>query len=150
MVRDENQVDFKAAEDALDAALIALAPTTLEDWRDRSTKHPWWQWCWEAVRASITGTRPDEAWSALHDADEAMLMLYDELALRRQASRLERALFSHIDRASHHFNEYHTLIHTLRDAKAEIDDTVRLAVRDMLESAHAASDRDQRRPPRLA
>jgi hypothetical protein len=143
-VRNRASVDYRTAEDRLDTALIAIAPASVDDWHTiHGVTHPRWEWCREWVRTLITGTRRDAAWSALHDASEALLMLYDEPALRRQATRLERQL-AHFDPADRHLKEYRALIDRLRDPKVEADEDMRAQLRDMLEAAHDMSDRFQR------
>jgi len=91
----------------------------------------------------VTGSRPDEAWEALHDASEAMLMLFSEEGLRREAPRLSRQL-NHLDPGDPELRAYRKLIDELRDLSTPTTDDQRASLRDMLEEAHAASDRYQR------
>lgn len=77
---DRSNVDYRTIEDSLDSALFALAPRPREYWTTMRGYHcwSWWlAWLGEQIRTTVTGSRPDEAWEALHDASEAMLMLFE-------------------------------------------------------------------------
>lgn len=137
VVDRRDDIDRRTAEESLDAALQALAPLSLSSCGSVRT------WLWEQVRVTVTGTRPDEAWQALHDASEAMLMLYDEQALRRQAPRLETQL-AHLDDGDGRLLDYKKLIDGLRDTSTPTDADTRARLRDLSQATHQASDRYQR------
>jgi hypothetical protein len=139
-VKREN-FDSRTADDNLDTALLALAPRaaiglTL---KDQGLAH----WTWRHLREWVSGSRIEDAWGALHRAQEAMLMILDEHALRREAPRLEREL-AHLPKDDPAARDDGPLIDKLRDPNMPTTPEVRRELRDLLEAAHGASDRYQR------